>query len=84
MCLWVLFGIKGLEYCVGGLEKLVYIGVIFYDLVNYEEMVVIWVVKVKGIVKIIFLIVVDDFFGDVDVFVFGWGFVYGLIIVVVC
>jgi len=39
VCLWVVLGMVGLEYCVGGIEKVDVIGNISYDFDNYDCMV---------------------------------------------
>lgn len=74
---WAIPGTEGLEHRIGGIEKAALTGNVSYDPDNHELMVRTRHAKIKGIVRDIPDVEVDDPNGDAKVLVLGWGSTYG-------
>lgn len=73
---WAIPGAKGLEHCIGGLEKQDITGNISYDPSNHEQMVKLREEKVARVAKILPpLEIVGPTTGET--LIVGWGSVYG-------
>ena len=74
---WAIPGTEGLEHRIGGIEKAALTGNVSYDPDNHELMVRTRHAKIKGFVRDIPDVEVDDPNGDAKVLVLGWGSTYG-------
>ena len=74
---WAVPGTPGLEHRIGGIEKAALTGDVSYDPDNHELMTRTRHAKIKGIVRDIPDVEVDDPSGAAKVLVLGWGSTFG-------
>lgn len=74
---WAIPGTEGLEHRIGGIEKSALTGEVSYDPDNHELMTRTRHAKIKGIVRDIPDLEVEDPSGEARVLVLGWGSTYG-------